>query len=179
MICFLLNKNIGQFVITWAPSAYCVFVIISGVILLTACCIQIHRLGHFIYRGLDRLVLLKENDTFENDTFYYVQLFPVSICGCCWQCLPMFSFFGFCHDYYSWIWHLVWRHYSTFWRVSNFSCMNVSLLTILIYNYSITDAVMQRMKTLTKWTISTHLGFICCWERHRFIYFKFFSEIYD
>nr|SVE74387.1 EOG090X0BKO [Daphnia barbata] len=43
----------GQFVISWAPSSYCVFVIISGVILLTACCIQIHRLGHFLYRGLD------------------------------------------------------------------------------------------------------------------------------
>ena len=42
--------------ITWAPSAYCVFVIISGIISLTACCIQIHRLGHFLYRGLDRLV---------------------------------------------------------------------------------------------------------------------------
>jgi len=43
----------GQFVITWASNAYCIFVSICGIILLLACLIQLNRLGRLLYRGAD------------------------------------------------------------------------------------------------------------------------------
>nr|CAG4648170.1 EOG090X0BKO [Moina brachiata]SVE93206.1 EOG090X0BKO [Moina brachiata] len=47
------NETNGQFVITWASSGYCVFVSVVGIFLVTACCIQIHRLGNFLLKGQD------------------------------------------------------------------------------------------------------------------------------
>lgn len=67
-------------------------------------------------------------------TLLAIQFFLVCICGCCWQCLPLFSFLGFCHDNHSWFWNLVWRYHPTFWGVSIYPVKLMQHLLILILN---------------------------------------------
>nr|CAG4641966.1 EOG090X0BKO [Eurycercus lamellatus] len=43
----------GQFVIKWASCGYCYFVAFCGLLSLSACLLQLHRLGHFLHRGTD------------------------------------------------------------------------------------------------------------------------------
>ncbi|XP_047033631.1 transmembrane protein 179 [Helicoverpa zea] len=43
----------GQLAVAWAPSAYCNYVIVVGVIMFLVCSVQIYRLSMFMYKGMD------------------------------------------------------------------------------------------------------------------------------
>ncbi|CAH1637976.1 unnamed protein product [Spodoptera littoralis] len=43
----------GQLLVSWAPRAYCDYVIVVGVLIFLVCCVQIYRLSMFMYKGID------------------------------------------------------------------------------------------------------------------------------
>lgn len=47
------QESDGQFVVNWAPQAYCNYTIFVGLVLLITSAIQIYRLSMFMYRGED------------------------------------------------------------------------------------------------------------------------------
>ncbi|XP_003702677.1 transmembrane protein 179 [Megachile rotundata] len=47
------QESDGQFVVNWAPQAYCNYTIFVGLVLLITSAIQIYRLSVFMYRGED------------------------------------------------------------------------------------------------------------------------------
>lgn len=107
----------GQFVISWASKGYCVFVTICGVLSLLACCIQIHRFGHFLHRGQDSSFLGKERILlllivmitflFSSSMSGWFYLHYRSLCGRRWFCFPLFHVVGCSNGHNTRIRHMV------------------------------------------------------------------------
>ena len=113
----------GQFVISWASKGYCIFVTLSGVMSLLACCVQIHRLGHFLHRGQD--------SSFLGSSFFYykIRFFPYlspsfyrRICRRCWMTwigLFMFHVVGCSHGHHPGFRQLVNLYFTPLFKAVN------------------------------------------------------------